>query len=159
MPPLPLFFDIASVGRTYRLVPESSSFRVTCATTTAGTVSLVHSRHSTFTDAIADLLLTMITDGDAIVEPLCAKAAATQAGWKYGRPGFPVGSGILKRWAEETKAAFEQLVMEHGRAVQTTLDDAETRGIELPAWKPIPAWLEVALEEVEEERLVAVGFG
>lgn len=154
-----LSIEIPSAGRAYRVVMSEASVRVTRTTTTAGIVCIVHRRHTTLADALADLLLTLITEGDAIIEPLCAKAAALQAGWKYGKPGFPAGSGFLRQQAEEKTAAFEQAVMEYGRAIQATLMEAEALGLELPAWRPAPAWLEVALEEVDAERLVVADFG
>ena len=158
MPPI-LIFDIPSAGRSYRVVAEPVLFRVTFTTTTADTPSIVHRRHATLADALADLLLTMITDGSAIVDPMYARATATQAGWKFGRPGFPARSGALRRRAENQCIAFELTVREYAGAIRGVLDEAETCGINLPAWQPIPVWLEVTLEDVEAERLVTANSG
>lgn len=98
---------------------------------------------------MADLLQVLVDDGSAIAQPLCSEAADLKAGYKYGKPGFPMNSGVLRRKAEEKGLAFIAVAMGYGRAVSDVV--AKLEGMETPAWLPAPGWLAAALEEVAKE--------
>jgi hypothetical protein len=118
---------------------------------------VIHRRHPILVDAFADLLITLVADGNAVVQPLCDQAADLKAGWKYGRPGFPAGSGVLRRKADDVSKAFITIAVDFARAVKMVVVEAEGRGLDLPAWIPVPPWLDAALEEIDRELMAMAG--